>query len=106
MSDDDLRQYQRFALTIEQAVRMANREVLHPIVDPLTEEKILAVAVEVAKRRAGYINATMKLGQADETRPTGDELRELRLDYEETRDAFANLMTSIERGYIDVPTND
>lgn len=105
MGDDDLRQHQRFALTIEQAVRMANREVLQPVIGTLSEDRILAVAVEVAKRRGAYISATMDLGNSGENRPTGDVLRALRLEYEETRDAFANLMTSIERGYIDLPDN-
>ena len=103
MTGDDLRDHQRFTLSIEQAIRLANRQVLHPVVGPLTEERILAVAVEVAKRRAAYIDATLKLGGRDEPPPSGDELRDLRLAYEESRDAFAELMTSIERGYVDLP---
>lgn len=105
MPSDDLREHQRFALSIEQAIRLANREVLHPIVDPLTEARILAVAVAVAKRRAAYIEAILKLGDQDSTQPTGDALRELRLEYQESRDAFAELMTTIERGYVDLPAS-
>ena len=47
MSDDYLREHRRFASVIEQSIRLANREVMHPIVDPLTEDKVLAVSVEV-----------------------------------------------------------
>ncbi len=103
MSSDDLREHQQFAMKIEQAVRMTNRQVLHPIVDPLTEDKVISVAVGVAKRRAAYIGATLKMGISGPHQPSGDELRSLRLEYEEGRDAFAELMTAIERGYVDLP---
>ena len=103
MPNDDLREYQRFSSVVEQAVRLINREVLHPIVDPLTEDKILSVALNVAKRRAAYISATLKLGVSKEVQPSGEELHELRMGYHEARDAFAELMTSIERGYVDLP---
>ena len=105
MINDDLREHQQFAMKIEQAVRMTNREVLHPIVDPLTEDKVLSVAVEVAKRRAAYIDSTLKMAVAGEHAPSGEELRSLRLKYEEGRDAFAELMTAIERGHIDLPAS-
>ncbi len=103
MSGDDLREHQRFASVVEQAVRLTNREVLHPIVDSLTVEKIVAVALSVAKRRAEYISATLKLGVSTEHHSSGEELRNLRLGYHEARDAFAELMTTIERGYVDLP---
>ncbi len=105
MSDSDLRKHQYFSQSIEQAIRMANREVLHPIVDPLTQAKILSVAVEVAKRRGHYIDATLKLGKVGETPPSGEELRKFRIEFEEARDGFTALMTVIERNYIDVPIN-
>ena len=66
LQNDTLREHQRFALMIEHSVRMANREVMHPVVDPLTDEKLLAVAVEVAKRRAAYTELTLKLGAPGE----------------------------------------
>ncbi|MDD9878734.1 MAG: hypothetical protein OXR84_14965 [Magnetovibrio sp.] len=104
MPTDDLRHHQRFALSIEQAIRLANREVLHPVVDPLTEEKVLSVAVAVAKRRAAYIEATLQIAGQGDDKPSGEKLRELRLAYQESRDAFAELMTTIERGYVDLPS--
>jgi len=45
--EDDLRAHQRFAMRMEQSIRSANREILHPVVDPLTGEKVLRVAIEV-----------------------------------------------------------
>ena len=103
MSDDDLRVHRRFLAGIQQAIRLANREVLHPIVDPLTEKKVVMVAIQVAHRRAAYIQATLALGGEENDKPSGETLRTLRLEYEESRDAFAELMTTIERGYVDLP---
>lgn len=103
MADDDLHKHRHFVLGIEQAIRETNREVLHPVVNPLTKTKVIGVATEVAKRRADYMYATLGLCNDGGNRPSGDELRRLRLEYEESRDAFAELMRTIERGYVDVP---
>ncbi len=103
MSDDDLHKHRHFVHEIEQAIRMANREVLHPVVDGITDDDVIAVAVEVAKRRSAYLKAALAMGHGASKKPSGDELHELRADYEESRAAFAELMHSIERGYIDVP---
>jgi hypothetical protein len=103
MTDNDLKQHQRFALMMEQSIRLANREVLHPVVDPLTDDKVLAVAVEVAKRRATYVDLTLKLGKTGEHQPSGDELNAARNEYMAARDAFAELMHTIEQGYVDLP---
>ncbi len=102
--DDDLIRHRRFVAEIQQAIRHANREVLHPVMDPLTENRVISVAVEVAIRRGAYMKATLNLGE-DSGKPSGEELRALRLSYEESRDAFAELMTTIERGYIDLPSD-
>lgn len=105
MSDDDLHKHRHFVNEIEQAIRMANREVLHPVVNGMTDEDVIAVAVEVAKRRSAYLKATLTLGHGDGKKPSGEALAELRNTYKESRDAFAELMHSIERGYIDVPSH-
>jgi len=104
MSDSNLRDHQFFSQSIELAVRAANREILHPVVDPLTKNKVIAVSVEVAKRRSAYIAATLKMGDASDDSPSGEELKRLRLEFEEARDGFGALMTAIERDYIDVPS--
>ena len=103
MNDDDLRTHRHFVAEVEQAIRLANRETLNPVVEPLTEKKIISVAVHVAKRRAAYLSAALDLAKPDPEQPSGEQLRELRIDYEESREAFAELMTTIERGYVDVP---
>lgn len=105
MSDDDLHKHRHFVNEIEQAIRMANREVLHPVVNGMTDKDVIAVAVEVAKRRSAYLKATLLLAHGDPKKPSGSDLAALRGDYKESRDAFAELMHSIERGYIDVPTH-
>ena len=103
MTDSELRKHQYFSQTIEQAIRMANREVLHPVTAPLTQDKILSVAVEVAKRRSRYIEKVLNLGADGKTPPSGEDLRTCRIEFEEARDGFSALMTAIERNYIDVP---
>ncbi|MDA8637300.1 hypothetical protein N9L49_01640 [Rhodospirillales bacterium] len=103
MSNEDLRSHRHFVSEVEQAIRLANHEVLNPIVSPLTEEKVISVAVHVAQRRAAYLSAALDLAKSEDEQPSGDKLRTLRREYEESRDAFAELMTTIERGYVDLP---
>lgn len=103
MSNEDLRSHRHFVSEVEQAIRLANHEVLNPLVSPLTEKKIINVAVHVAKRRAAYLSAALDLAKSSSEQPSGEELRILRLEYEESRDAFSELMTTIERGYVDIP---
>ena len=104
MTDIDLKEHRQFIMNAEHSIRIANKEVMNPIVGKLTEDKIVYIAVEVAKRRAAYVEATLKLGQQGVHQPTGSELRELRLEYEESRDGFDAFMTAIERGYVDLPS--
>jgi len=103
MTDSELRKHQYFSQSIEQAIRLANREVLHPVTDPLTQNKVMSVAIEVAKRRSRYIEKVLNLGKDGETPPSGEDLRTYRIEFEEARDGFTALMTAIERNYIDVP---
>ena len=103
MSSEDLRNHLHFVSEVQQAIQLANREVLNPVVSPLSEEKIVSLSVHVAKRRAAYLSAALDLARSEDERPSGDTLRTLRLEYEESRDAFAELMTTIERGYVDRP---
>ena len=66
---------------MEQSIRAVNREIMHPIVDPLTEDKVLSVSIEVAKRRAKYIDLTLQLGDASENQPSAEELNKARDNY-------------------------
>jgi len=104
--EDDLRAHQRFAMRMEQSIRSANREILYPVVDPLTGEKVLRVAIEVSKRRARYLKLALQLGEAGEHHPSGEELRDAREDYQEARNAFTELMHTIERGYVNLPDHE
>lgn len=103
MIDDELRKHRHFVSEIETAIRLANREVLNSTLGSLTEDKIVSFAVHVAKRRAAYLSAALDLAGPDGKQPSGEKLRELRVSYQESRDAFSELMTTIERGYVDVP---
>jgi hypothetical protein len=104
MTEDYLREHRRFASMMEQSIRAVNREIMHPIVDPLTEDKVLSVSIEVAKRRAKYIDLTLQLGDASENQPSAEELNKARDNYIAARDAFAELMRTIEQGYVDLPS--
>lgn len=104
MSDSDLKLYTHFAHRIEQSIRMANQEVLSPEIGHLDEARIVAVAVEVSKRRAAYMKLTLSLGGSESGHPSGEALRDARMAFEEARDAFAELMHTIERGYIALPS--
>ena len=53
--NDDLAKNQRFLREIEQAIRLSNNEVIHNRIPPITSERMLTVAVAVAKMRAQYI---------------------------------------------------
>ena len=64
MSDDALHKHRHFVNEIEQAIRLANREVLHPVVNGMTNDDVVAVAIEVAKRRSAYLKATLELGHS------------------------------------------
>ncbi|MEE8351547.1 MAG: hypothetical protein V3R37_05070 [Rhodospirillales bacterium] len=103
MTSEDLLENKQFIMNAEQSIRAANQEVINPIVGHLSEGVVVEIAIEVAKRRAAYVQATLKLGQRGEHQPTGAELKELRLEYEETRDAFDAFMAAIERGYVEIP---
>lgn len=105
MSDSAARDHVHFTLSMEHAVRMSNREVMAAEMEPLTEDQLLSVSVQVAKSRASYMVAAVKVGDPDNA-PSASELKELRFDFEEKRDAFAALMTAIERGYISGPVGD
>jgi len=104
MSDPDLRPQQRFLMTIEQAVREANREVLAPLLGEITTEKFVPLMVTVAKARGAYLSEAANIAQSGGVPDKGqvDRLRDLRLAYEELVTAALALEHAIERGYLDV----
>jgi hypothetical protein len=106
MEEYDIKSHRHFESNMERSIRLVNREVINPLVAPFTEERILAFAVEVAKLRGAYLKLALDVGLPDKPGSTTFELKTMREAYEEARDAFAALMTAIERGYVDIPSQD
>ena len=103
MEDNEIKAHRHFVSSIEQSIQLANREVINPLINPFTDERILAFAVEVAKLRGAYLKAALDVGQPKKAGPGPSHLKALREAFEEARDAFTALMTAIERGYVDLP---
>lgn len=106
-SDHDLSRNLRFLKEAEHGIRIANNEIMHKQVRPITSERNLSFAVAVAKLRAEYIEAAFKF--ADSKHADGaegaaeiDELDLYRRRFEVSRDAFVALQRAIELGYVDV----
>ena len=87
---------------IEQAITMANREVLGATLGNVDEKQLIAFSIEVATRRAAYLKKAMNLSDHSADRVDGEELQTLRLDYEEAKTAFTELVRAIDRGYLDI----
>ena len=96
----------RFLGEIEQGIRVANREIIHNHIPPLTREGVLTFAVAVGRLRARYLEAAFKLGVNEHGDPPDqseiEELRRRREMFEEARSAFEALREAIVRGYVDV----
>ena len=96
----------RFLGEIEQGVRLANREIIHKHIPPLTREGVLTFAVAVGRLRARYLQVAFNLGVNEHGDPPDqseiDELRRRREMFEEARSAFEALREAIVRGYVDV----
>lgn len=104
MFDDEsqqLRRQKRFLQEVENAIRDANRRILHERIPALDRERFVAFASFVAGLRAEYLHAAMDL--VARRGGTGFEaLRQHREAYEEAKAAFAALERAIERGYVDI----
>ena len=102
----NIQEHQHFLKEVEQAIRVANREVMHQTIAPISQETIIPFAVTVAKLRERYIGEAFKLGGDRKANiPDDDEIKNLRRyreAYAEARDAFEALMVAIERGYVDL----
>ena len=95
-----------FLKEIEQAIRLANCEVLGNRLKPITKDTILPLAVSVAKLRGDYLAEAFRLASSDRGRALKDEeingLKKYRQAYEEARRAFEALTLAIDRGYVEV----
>ena len=105
--DKDLEKNQRFLRETEHEIRLTNNKIIHENVAPITSERIVSFAVEIAKLRAQYITAAFDF--ADKRPLDGlqsdveiDDLEKCRRGFEEARDAFIALQRAIELGYVTV----
>lgn len=105
MAEDKTKKRTQFQLEMEQAITMANREVMKAAnIPPVNQDAVLPLAISVARLRAEYLKAALALGASGvNDLPVEAELSELgkhRKAYEEGVAAFEALMRAIERGYI------
>ena len=95
-----------FLKEIEQAIRVANCEVLGQRLRPMTKETILPLAVSVANLRGDYLAEAFRLARPDKGRALKNEeiesLKKHRQSYEEARRAFEALTHAIDRGYVEL----
>jgi hypothetical protein len=103
----DLDINRRFLLETEQAIRLANNEIIHMTVPPLNSDRMITFAVAIAKLRAKYIEAAFQFADvmpADDAEITAEveKLELYRRQYEAARDAFVALQRAIELGYVTV----
>ena len=105
--EDNINKNRRFLLQVERTIQVANNEVIHKQIDPITADRMLSFAAAVAKLRANYIELAFKF--ADAKHVGGDEgISEIealdlhRKRFEIARDAFIALQRAIELGYITV----
>ena len=97
----ELQTHRRFLEEVEMAVRAANQEIIHEHISNLTRENFHRLAVVVAKKRAEYLDAVMKMDWA-ENRNALTNLRQLREDFDEATQAFDAMQRTIERGYVKI----
>lgn len=106
---DDYRRFlqrKHFLGELEQAVRLANREIIRRRIPTLDKESILTLAVSIARLRAHYLEAAFKMAAHDEgERPSPEHIKELqerREAFEEVRGAFRAMRDAVEKGYLHI----
>jgi len=100
----ELQAQRQFMEKLEMAVAVANREVIHKQIPNLSAETFQQLAVMVARFRASYLEAAIRLSASPNACDQGclDDLTHKRTLYEEGRAAFEALERAIERGYFDM----
>jgi uncharacterized protein YjaG (DUF416 family) len=99
----ELQAHRHFMEQLEMAVALANREVIHQQIPNLDRGIFQTLAVMVARFRANYLEAAIKLSRS--STPDAaliEELKSKRELFEQGRAAFEALERAIERGYVDV----
>lgn len=104
MDPKDLAAQRQFMEQLEMAVAVANREVIHSLIPNLTPAAFQQLAVMVARFRASYLEAAIRLSNSPNSCDAAclDDLKNKRQIYEEGRAAFEALERAIERGYVDM----
>jgi hypothetical protein len=100
----------RLLMELERSMRSINRELINPRIKELTVDGMRPVLYLVAHARSRYLNALFDLGaSAKDGAPTDaqfEELRKLRIEFDELVNGAKALETAIQRGYIDVETDN
>jgi len=103
---DLLARQKHFLDQLEQAIRVANRQIIHKHVPKITKDDVLKLAMTVGEIRARYLEASLKLIDREEgVMPDASEITRLsraRETFDEVVAAFEALRRAIERGYVDV----
>ncbi|MCH8552912.1 MAG: hypothetical protein LAT62_13315 [Natronospirillum sp.] len=96
----------RLLLEIEKRRRDINREIMNPQIPELSLEDLDPVLKLAARARLAYVQELMDIasmvGEAGPSIEQIEQLRNLRITYEETRSAVNALETLIQRDYLDV----
>ena len=95
-----------FLKEVEQAIQVANREILSQRLPPITKENILPLATSVARLRGQYLAEAFRIAENDAAEAPGEaeisSLTRHREMYEEAREAFDALTHVIDRGYVEL----
>jgi hypothetical protein len=105
----DLVAQRRFLDELEHGIRMVNREIIHEKIPQITKDYFLKFAVMTSRVRADYLGAAFELVEAGSSVPSEDVVASLkgkRERYEEAVEAFEALKRAIERGYVDVASEE
>ena len=99
----------RLLLQLERAIKELNQETINPLLPELTLAGLNPVMSMAAKTRANYLKELFDLANScDENIPGAhqiENLRTLRLAYEEMVAGAQALETAIQRGYLDVKSD-
>jgi hypothetical protein len=100
----ELAAHHTFVEQLEMSVAIANREVIQKHIPNLTRETFQELAVMVARFRAQYLEAAIRLADSGEFCDACclADLKHKRDLYDEGCAAFEALERAIERGYVDL----
>jgi cell division protein FtsB len=98
------RQLTQFMEQVELTVFQANKEVLRREIPNLDRDSFIRFAVQVAEARARYVKHGLEITKAGHRANAAelDQLKGLRLAYDELLAAFEATQRLIERGYASI----